>query len=77
MKRFLTILCALALLAACGAVTVYAEDSAAYRDDVYSFRYPASWKQGTTEGFVPRITCDYDSHPLLKTCTILHASHSP
>ena len=49
MKRFLTILCALALLAACGAVTVYAEDSAAYRDDVYSFRYPASWKQGTAK----------------------------
>ena len=34
MKRFLTILCALALLAACGAVTVYAEDSAAYGIEV-------------------------------------------
>jgi hypothetical protein len=50
MKRFLTILCALALLAACGAVTVYAqEDPATYRDAVYSFRYPASWKQGTAK----------------------------
>ena len=50
MKRFLTILCVLALLAACGAVTVYAEeDRATYRDAVYSFRYPASWKQSTAK----------------------------
>ena len=50
MKRFLTILCVLALLAACGAITVYAEeDRATYRDAVYSFRYPASWKQSTAK----------------------------
>ena len=48
MKRFLTILCVLALLTACCAISVSAaENSATYRDAVYSFRYPASWKQST------------------------------
>ena len=47
MKRFLTILCTLALLAACCISSAAAEESlATYQDAVYSFRYPAAWKQG-------------------------------
>jgi len=48
MKRFLTILCALALVAACCSFSASAQEEwMTYQDTVYSFRYPSSWKQGT------------------------------
>ena len=48
MKQFLTILCALTLVAACCPFSASAEeDLAIYQDAVYSFRYSSSWKRGT------------------------------
>lgn len=47
MKRFLIILCTMALLVACFQVSVFSnEELTTYKDDKYSFTYPSSWKQG-------------------------------
>ncbi len=50
MKRFLAILCVLVLATVCCLSAACAEENlATYQDNVYSFKYPASWKQGTAK----------------------------
>lgn len=47
MKKMISVLLAVLLVSLCGAAA--AEDTKEYRNQVYAFRYPASWSLGTAD----------------------------